>query len=546
MSDTSINLGAGMFTDVAQSIVEALRTRGAEIQQAQITGLTTGPPRSATINVNGVSVSGVRIMDHVDPTLNEGVWYADMGSGRWLIIGVCGETFNRPQFVRIGGDTMTGALTATTITASTGFSGPGGSITGLDAGQLTTGTVASARLSGSYGGITSVGTLGSLGVTGTVSAGAYNGDGSGLSNLGASSLNFGTVPSARLSGSYTGITSVGTLGSLNVSGQISAGSGSTNGINLQNGGGWFTQDTTWVRTMNGKGVWSAGGWLGTDGGVTIGFSGGTNGSYAVYANNSGYFNGDARVVGQVHASRNGGSSGSGATSNSYTDATIRADPANTWGASTASISFHSSGVAPQLRVGTSDAQIYNRAADGTSNNPFTASAFNVASTLRIKKNISEWPAKSLSASVESALDRIAKLRVVTFDRDEPGALKEVPVGRRSDAYQRLLHYTIRNGLPEYELPDHDCSIHQCDGTADDPCARILNARRSEYGLIAEEVHEVFPEAVNYDAEKKPYSINYSMIDAIMMAGIKELLERVTALEAENKRLTDRLNAAGVA
>jgi len=233
---------------------------------------------------------------------------------------------------------------------------------------------------------------------------------------------------------------------------------------------------------------------------------------------------------QVRSLRNGGSSGSGATTNDYYNASFYAGPADKWGASTASIAFHSSGVAPQLRVGTSDAQIYNRDFVGTGNNPFTASAFNVASTKRIKKNITEWPMRAAGAASPSALSQITKLRVVTFERDEPSIHKEVPSGRRGEAYRRLQEYAARTGKPAYELPDHDCSVHGCNGTADEPCARHLNQRRPEYGLIAEEVHEVFPEAVNYDADKLPNSINYSMIDAIVIAAIKELAEELAALK----------------
>ncbi len=48
----------------------------------------------------------------------------------------------------------------------------------------------------------------------------------------------------------------------------------TNGWYSQTyGGGWFMQDTTWVRTYNAKGVWTNTGPLGSDGGLTIGYGG---------------------------------------------------------------------------------------------------------------------------------------------------------------------------------------------------------------------------------------------------------------------------------
>ena len=92
--------------------------------------------------------------------------------------------------------------------------------------------------------VTSLGTLTGLGVNGTVTAvnvtantGVFTGNASGLTAINASNLSSGTVPTARLSGSYTinaatagtvitnaqpNITSVGTLTSLDVTGNISA------------------------------------------------------------------------------------------------------------------------------------------------------------------------------------------------------------------------------------------------------------------------------------------------------------------------------------
>jgi hypothetical protein len=96
--------------------------------------------------------------------------------------------------------------------------------------------------------ITSLGTLTTLGVNNTITAvsftantGVFTGNASGLSEINASNLSSGTVPTARLSGSYLisvtsattagtvttnaqpNITSVGTLTALTVTGNVSAG-----------------------------------------------------------------------------------------------------------------------------------------------------------------------------------------------------------------------------------------------------------------------------------------------------------------------------------
>jgi len=104
------------------------------------------------------------------------------------------------------------------FSSSIGFYGPGTFITNLNASNLVTGTVPSAVVSGSYSGITSVGNLTNLNVIGIATATGFSGNGANLTSLNATNLASGTVASARISGTYSGITSVGTLTSLNVSG----------------------------------------------------------------------------------------------------------------------------------------------------------------------------------------------------------------------------------------------------------------------------------------------------------------------------------------
>lgn len=498
MTDYNLNLDTGMFSDVAQSIVEALRTRGAEIQQAQITGLTAGPPRSATLNVNGVSVSGVRIMDHVDPTLNEGVWYADMGSGRWLIIGVCGDTFTRPQFVRIGGDTMTGALNGTsavfsstiqgtTITATTGFSGAGGSLTALNATQLTTGTVPSARLSGAYTGITSVGTLGSLGVTGSVSAGSYNGDGSGLSNLGASALNFGTVPSARLSGSYTGITSVGTLGSLSVSGTVTGGTFSGSGASLNS--------------------------------IPAGQLTGTIAAARLYY---------AQQFFIAHGSNNG----------NYANMHLRLeDSVQTPGHVGLTFWAVNNGVAPSLRCYGNFGERLD--AINSANSAYVslnASAFTVQSSIRIKTDVTEQDDDAVIEMVKAM--KLHRYRL----KERPKALRVSE--RFNDVNQRWQakgHTPLTAQAYHYESHDHDCGIDGCTGTAESPCVIAVNDT-PRFGLIAEQVAEVTTDMVTVDETGRAESYDVDQAAALAVGAASVLARRLEDALKRIEELEKRLNS----
>jgi hypothetical protein len=190
-------------------------------------------------------------------------------------------TASQPNITSIGTLTslgVNGNITAANITANTGvFTGNASGLSAINASNLSSGTVPTARLSGSYPisvtsansattagtvttnaqpNITSVGTLTSLTVTGNANVGNigatnFVGSGASLTNLNASNLASGTVPSARLTGSYSisvtgsagsattagtvttnaqpNITSVGTLTSLSVTGNVSAGNVTTTG-----------------------------------------------------------------------------------------------------------------------------------------------------------------------------------------------------------------------------------------------------------------------------------------------------------------------------
>jgi hypothetical protein len=54
---------------------------------------------------------------------------------------------------------------------------------------------------------------------------------------------------------------------------------------------------------------------------------------------------------------------------------------------------------------------------------------------------------------------------------------------------------------------------------------------SQIGLIAQEVNQVFPQAVNYDTESDIYSLNYTALIAPLVQSIKELREQVNQLKA---------------
>ena len=158
-----------------------------------------------------------------------------------------------------GDITGTGALNAGSITSDFGnidigtsnFTGNGSNIESLNAGKITSGTVGGARLGGnqSMGGVktftntsaassTTTGAVrinGGLGVQGAIYGGSYNGSGAGLTSLNASNLSSGTVPNARIDGTYGNLTGTGvldageittTFGNINIGTSTFSGNGS--------------------------------------------------------------------------------------------------------------------------------------------------------------------------------------------------------------------------------------------------------------------------------------------------------------------------------
>lgn len=199
-------------------------------------------------------------------------------------------------------------------------------------------------------------------------------------------------------------------------------------------------------------------------------------------------------------------------------------------AGNAQITFHTGSNAPIHGAvnGLGENQYFRNSnfAAGTSN--CYSAAWGIDSSRRFKKNINDWPMKSAGAAVQPVTQLIAKLRTVSF---HPKAIDPDLGGeRRSMAWIRLNKIREKQGREPYEMPHHDCSIHNCTGTADDPCVRKLNWDRPRLGFIAEEVQEIFPEATPLDKDKLPEAVELGNMMAIVVAGLQEIIERVNALE----------------
>lgn len=210
----------------------------------------------------------------------------------------------------------------------------------------------------------------------------------------------------------------------------------------------------------------------------------------------------------------------------YTDAALRADPGAGW----ATCSLHPGGIAITIGApGGAGNSLYIRDYTGNAASAnIHAANFTADSSRRWKRNINPYPLLAVGAAVPKVADVISRLQPVTFEFSVPDI--EVPSERRGKAFQRLNRFRESKGLDPYELPIHDCDIHECNGTSENPCCRVINRERQLHGFIAEDVFEVLPEAVWLDSDRLPAGLDLGQIVSISIAAIKELITRVDKLE----------------
>jgi len=192
------------------------------IQVSNITGIVAGNVLS---NLNASNLAfGI-----VNSTLIYGNALANINGSNVSTVPTAQSviTAAQPNITSVG--TLTSLAVSGTVSAGT-FSGSGSGLTGVP-GTSVTGTVQSATVAqvvseAAQPNITSVGTLTSLSVTGTVSGGTFSGSGSSLTNIQASAI-AGTVLTAQsvVTAAQPNITSVGTLSGLSVQGLLLASNG---------------------------------------------------------------------------------------------------------------------------------------------------------------------------------------------------------------------------------------------------------------------------------------------------------------------------------
>jgi hypothetical protein len=253
---------------------------GTSLTALNASQLTSGTIPNARIAQTGVtqhqgSITGTGVLN--SGSINTGFGNINIGTSTFTGNGSGLTTLNATNLssgtvagARLGGNqSMAGIKTFTDTSAATStitgavrvtggvgivgnlyvggiLSASGANLTNLNANNLTSGTVPNARLTGTYSGITGTGVLNAGSINtgfGNINIGTstFTGNGSGLTTLNATNLSSGTVPNARLSGSYTGITGTGAL---------NAGSISSGFSNINIGTSTFTGNGSGLTTLN--------------------------------------------------------------------------------------------------------------------------------------------------------------------------------------------------------------------------------------------------------------------------------------------------------
>ena len=222
----------------------------------------------------------------------------------------------------------------------------------------------------------------------------------------------------------------------------------------------------------------------------------------------------------------------------YTEATLYLNYYN----GTGSISFHSGGVAPQIRVAYNDNTFYFRNHPDTGWAGVSGIIYNQSSRL-YKQDISDFAnyPSTLSGAADtgqarSGMEIVRALRPRHYRWNWDQQMRQLPLSeRRNQALSRLNSYRNSRGLGEFLNDEswHQCG-RDCEGTQEQPCWRYKDWESGYFGFIAEEVGEVAPEAGLPDpGTGELSSLDSLAISAIITAALQEIDQRVTALEKEN-------------
>ena len=345
----------------------------------------------------------------------------------------------------------------------------------------------------------SVGTLSSLSVSGALNAYSISGN-SNVAGTGNASYHPSGVYSTGTNWLYgTVLTNGSDIGSGSqyvgavYSNNFFRSSGSTGWYSETYGGGIHMIDSTWVRTYNAKGIYTGAGQF---------HNARTSGWGATYDSGAGYFY-----------------AGSGPVNLGF---------------------YHVTGT--NIVLNESDTTFYFRNSNNSQYAGVAAIIYNQSSR-ELKQDIVNFPQKlkSVGSAVnplleESALDIVEKLqpRFYRWDYEKTFGDELPREERRRKALSRLNKIRKEKGIEPFMSDEtlHKCG-RDCDAPDGEVCNRVKDWKNGSIGFVAEEVGEVIPQAARYDMDGKYTSVDSVALNAICVAAIKELKERLEKLEESN-------------
>ncbi len=137
-----------------------------------------------------------------------------------------------------------------------------------------------------------------------------------------------------------------------------------------------------------------------------------------------------------------------------------------------------------------------------------------------------------------SIDRIKKLKPARWT-DKSG----FDLGVVSDRFKDINSRWVERGKSpltpnpkHYEFREHDCSIDECIGNAESRCP-ASEWHHKRYGFIAEDVAEVFPKAVQFDAYNNPIGIDYAVMTYGLVETVQDLIDKIEDLENKLQELS---------
>ena len=194
------------------------------------------------------------------------------------------------------------------------------------------------------------------------------------------------------------------------------------------------------------------------------------------------------------------------------------------GAGNTAVAWHPGGVAPQVRVGNGNNNMYFRNSNDSAYVTILA-VISDQSSGTTKQDIEDWPPLPAASAPGQA---IAALRSKRPALDKVHQIKPKFFRRNHDEWMHQIRYDGEEDGP------HECG-RDCDYTPEAPCPRYRDWELGSVGVIAEELYESFPEAVMLDNEGRPAGVSPTALAIAAIAAIQELRTEIEELRGNSPR-----------